>query len=174
MPESTQIEPDACAMTADRLAESLRDRRLVLGDSQQHVAERCGMPRSRVSAVESSIARTRIGTVLGIARQLRVSLSLLPSSGCGTRPRAGITSITVLGRAIRATRRQLGWHQADLAKRCGLNRTQISRIETGVVNPRTDSVLRITNAMGLDLEIDDDERAFLLEDVLAELSGPGR
>ena len=164
----------ASAQAGDRLAESLRDRRIALGISQAHLGERCGMPRSSVRAVESSIRSTSIATVLALGRELGVSLSLVALPGTSARTRTAITSTSNLGRAIRAARGQLGWRQEDLAERAQMNRAQISKIETGAVDARTDSVLRIADAMRLVLEIDDDERAFLLDDILAERSGPRR
>ena len=150
------------------LGEALRMRRLNLGLTQQALAERCGVPRARVSAVESAVTRPRFGTLLKLAREMRSSLSLVPSSDRAASPHAGITSLAGLGRAIRAARGELDWRQQDLADRSGVNRALISKIEAANGDALTDTVLKLTDALGLAIRIDhDDGAAFELDDILA-------
>jgi len=155
----------------DDLATALRARRKSLGLTQQALAERCGMPRPRVSNVESEMARPRISTVLALVRAMRSSLSLVPSSGCPVYPRTGITTPSGLGHAIRAIRGQLQLRQQDLAERSGVHRSQISKIEAGG-DAITGTVLRLVGASGLTLRLDhDDPEAFVLEDVIDAHTG---
>lgn len=156
----------------DDLAAALRARRRSLGLTQQALAERCGTKRPRVSNVESAVARPRISTVIALARAMRSSLSLVPSSGCPVNPRTGITTASGLGHAMRAARKQLQWRQQDLAERSGVHRSQISKIEAGG-DAVTDTVLRLASAAGLTLRLDhDDNDAFLLEEVIEAHTGP--
>ncbi len=155
----------------DDLAAALRARRKNLGLTQQALAERCGMPRPRVSSVESEMARPRISTVLALVRAMRSSLSLVPSSECPVYPRTGITTPSGLGHAIRSVRGQLQLRQQDLAERSGVHRSQISKIEAGG-DAITGTVLRLVGASGLTLRLDhDDPEAFVLEDVIDAHTG---
>ena len=155
----------------DDLAAALRARRKTLGLTQQALAERCGMPRPRVSSVESEMARPRISTVLALVRAMRSSLSLVPSSECPVYPRTGITTPSGLGHAIRSVRGQLQLRQQDLAERSGVHRSQISKIEAGG-DAITGTVLRLVGASGLTLRLDhDDPEAFVLEDVIDAHTG---
>ena len=149
------------------LGEALRTRRLSLGLTQQALAERCGVPRARVSAVESAVTRPRFGTLLRLAREMRSSLSLVPSSDRTASPHTGITSLAGLGRAIRAARGELDWRQQDLADRSGVNRALVSKIEAARGDVLTDTVLKLTDALNLAVRIDhDDDTAFELDDIL--------
>lgn len=160
------ISPASAAAAA--LGEALRARRLSLGLTQQTLAERCGVPRARISAIEAASTRPRFGTLLRLARQMRSALSLVPSSDRPASPRAGITSLTSLGRAIRAARGEQGWRQQDLADRSGVNRALISKIEAASGEALTDTVLKLTDALGLAVRIDhDDSSAFELDDIIA-------
>ena len=160
------MSPVSAASSA--LGEALRTRRLSLGLTQQALAERCGVPRARVSAVESAVTRPRFGTLLKLAREMRSSLSLVPSSDSPASPHVGITSLAGLGRAIRAARGELDWRQQDLADRSGVNRALISKIESANGDALTDTVLRLTDALGLTARIDHgDDGAFELDDILA-------
>lgn len=53
------------------------------------------------------------------------------------------TQTKAFGAFCRAARAVLGWSQAELAKRSGMAVPSIARIETGVVNPRHDSITTI-------------------------------
>ena len=169
-PHSRQPEPPG-SPAAGELGEALRTRRLSLGLTQRVLAERCGVPRARVSAVESGATRPRIGTVLTLAREMRSSLSLAPSTVRSPSPRTGITSLRSLGRAIRAAREELGWRQQDLADRSKVNRVQISKIEAARSDALTDTVLKLADAAGLVVRIDHDDSAFELDDIIAAHSG---
>ena len=158
---------------AGELGKALRTRRLSLDLTQQALAERSGVPRARVSTIESGVSRHRIGTLLRLAREMRSSLSLAPLSVRSPSPRGGITSLNSLGRAIRAAREELGWRQQDLATRSKVSRVQISKIEAARSDALTDTVLKLTDAAGLVVRIDhDDDHAFELDDIIAAHSGP--
>jgi len=53
------------------------------------------------------------------------------------------------GKRVRALRTSLGMTQEDLAERCGLFRTYLSRIETGEANP----TLTMIHALAVSLEV---------------------
>ena len=171
-PHSRRPRPPGSA-AASELGKALRTRRLSLELTQQALAERCGVPRARISAVESGVSRHRIGTLLSLAREMRSSLSLAPLSVRLPSPRTGITSLNSLGRAIRAVREELGWRQQDLAAHAKVSRVQISKIEAARSDALTDTVLKLTDAAGLVVRIDhDDDDAFELDDIIAAHSGP--
>jgi ribosome-binding protein aMBF1 (putative translation factor) len=50
---------------------------------------------------------------------------------------------------LRAWRRWLGWSQSELARRAGVTQAQVARFETGKGIPRADTLLRLSNAMGV-------------------------
>lgn len=171
-PRSRRPRPPASDAASD-LGRTLRARRLSLDLTQEALAERSGVPRARVSSVESGMARHRIGTVLRLAREMRSSLSLAPTSADSPSQRACITSLNSLGRALRAAREELGWRQQDLADRAGVSRVQISKIESARSDALTDTVIKLADATGLVLRIDhDDDQAFELDDIIAAHSSP--
>lgn len=63
-----------------------------------------------------------------------------------------------LGNNIKKKRHQLGWTQQDLAARCGLFRSYLSRIESGTANPTLTVLVRLA------AELDEDICALFRED----------
>lgn len=59
---------------------------------------------------------------------------------------------------LRAWRRWLGWSQVELAQRAGVTQAQVARFELGRGIPRADTLMRLSNAMGVmaDLLWEDD------------------
>ncbi|WP_088893811.1 helix-turn-helix domain-containing protein [Leptolyngbya ohadii] len=53
------------------------------------------------------------------------------------------------GRAIRRRRRELDLSQEELAERAELNRTYLSDIERGEVNPSLEIIDKLANALGI-------------------------
>ena len=53
----------------------------------------------------------------------------------------------ILGRNVRATRRELGWSQEDLAFETDIDRTYISGIERGVRNPSLDMLVKLAKTL---------------------------
>ncbi len=51
------------------------------------------------------------------------------------------------GDSIRERRTELGWTQAELAKRTGIPQADISRIENGLLDARWSTILRISTAL---------------------------
>lgn len=43
--------------------------------------------------------------------------------------------------------------QAELAEKTGIAQSEISRIERGVINPRTDTLLRLADALGAEVRL---------------------
>ena len=55
-----------------------------------------------------------------------------------------------IGARVRRTRRALDITQADLAARIGVAHTTIVRIERGKAAPRTDTLFKLADALGVD------------------------
>jgi ribosome-binding protein aMBF1 (putative translation factor) len=54
-----------------------------------------------------------------------------------------------LVRQLIAHREQHGWSQRKLADRAGMKHPQLARLETGQVEPKLDTLERLTKAMGV-------------------------
>lgn len=52
---------------------------------------------------------------------------------------------------IEKQRRAYGMSQSELARRSGVSRTTIANIESGAIDPRISSVLRIVEQLGINL-----------------------
>ena len=58
-----------------------------------------------------------------------------------------LTELSKPGDSIRERRIELGWTQAELAKRCGTPQADISRIENGRLDARWSTIQRISKAL---------------------------
>jgi HTH-type transcriptional regulator/antitoxin HipB len=58
-----------------------------------------------------------------------------------------------IGREVQLRRHQLGWSQRELARKVGTSPNQIHVIEKGEGNPTVDTLKRLGDALGKDLEI---------------------
>jgi transcriptional regulator with XRE-family HTH domain len=59
-----------------------------------------------------------------------------------------------LGRSIKALRHRLGWRQSDLALKCGLSQSAVSRLERGQLAGATiDAVDRVVAGLGAELDV---------------------
>lgn len=58
-----------------------------------------------------------------------------------------------IGDALRALRTKSGLSQEEFAHRAGLDRTCVSGIERGVRNPTVASLQRLSDALGLTLDV---------------------
>ena len=54
---------------------------------------------------------------------------------------------------IQRMRKDLGWSQEELARRSRVDQGDISRIEAGITDPRWSTVRRISEALGLAIEV---------------------
>lgn len=54
---------------------------------------------------------------------------------------------------LRTARRRAGLSQRSLAAKAGVPQSTVGRIETGVLEPRIDTLLRLLHASGHDLEL---------------------
>ena len=67
---------------------------------------------------------------------------------------AQVAAVRTLAEQFRAARRQKGLSLADMARRCGLTRPAISRLENGQrLNPTLDTLFRYAAALGLELTL---------------------
>jgi len=64
-----------------------------------------------------------------------------------------IDNATDLGRTVRATRRELGMTQDDLALASGTGRRFIVNLEAGKETVRLDAVLAVVEALGMRMEL---------------------
>ena len=58
-----------------------------------------------------------------------------------------------MGMVIQEARKEERITQAELAKRIGANKSYISRVENGLIDPTVSSFLRIVNALGMRFEL---------------------
>ena len=58
-----------------------------------------------------------------------------------------------MGQVIREARKEEKMSQSELGKRIGANKSYISRIENGLIDPTISTVYSIINALGLIIEI---------------------
>ena len=68
-------------------------------------------------------------------------------------------SIRDFAAAVRGRRRDLGMSQADLAARAGVSRKWIYEFEAGKPNAELGLILRVMDALGIQLELSLDEQA---------------
>ena len=54
---------------------------------------------------------------------------------------------------VREARRRAGFTQAELAKRAGVPKSTVGRIESGARSPSTEMVERLVRAAGLDVSV---------------------
>jgi HTH-type transcriptional regulator / antitoxin HipB len=69
-----------------------------------------------------------------------------------------INDLAQLALVLRARRAELRLTQEQVADVTGLNRRVIGELERGRISPRFDTVQRIANALGLDVELRPRER----------------
>ena len=60
---------------------------------------------------------------------------------------------TMIGEAVSAARARVGWSQKRLARACGIDQSDISKIERGVANPSVTTLCRIAEALGCQLRV---------------------
>lgn len=58
-----------------------------------------------------------------------------------------------IGRAVYQRRTELGWSQAELARRAAMTQPAIARLETSLTLPSTRTLLRVATALGQPLHI---------------------
>jgi predicted transcriptional regulator len=58
-----------------------------------------------------------------------------------------------IGEAVRMARRRSGLSQRDLGERTGVPQSTIARIESGFVDPRTSTIVKLLSACGEELEV---------------------
>lgn len=58
-----------------------------------------------------------------------------------------------IGRVIRATREELGWSQYDLAREAQVQQATVSYLENGKQDFKLDTLVKIADSMGYDIEV---------------------
>jgi len=117
------------------------ERKLVAG-SRQAIQTLDGLINPAMAArLEESRTWLRQGySVLPIGRYV----VRLEEDRAGTRARS-------VGAFVQAYRKRLGWSQARLARRCGMARANLARLESGRHEPLLSSVKRVASALGVKL-----------------------
>jgi predicted transcriptional regulator len=59
----------------------------------------------------------------------------------------------MIGEAVRKSRRRAGLSQRELAERTGIPQSTIARLESGMVDPRTGTVVKLLAACGEELAV---------------------
>lgn len=67
-------------------------------------------------------------------------------------PGYGSSSIPQAGEQVRLWRRDKGMRQGDLETKASLSHNTVSRIETGAVQPRLETLEKLAGAMGISVE----------------------
>jgi len=83
-----------------------------------------------------------------------------------------MTSQAALGQAVLAARKNKGWTQTDLAEKAGLSRFSLVTLEQGKSNPSWDTVLRLVNVLGMNLQLTVEDPANLGEDKPSKKRSP--
>jgi len=79
-----------------------------------------------------------------------------------------------LGQAIRQARKELGWTQAELSKKSGVARPQISAIESARADPKASTLIALLRSLDCEMEVHPvDHTRFRLEDHLKTIMGDG-
>ena len=58
-----------------------------------------------------------------------------------------LSDASILGAAIRAGRSALNWSQLELAEKSGISLPTVARIETGVNNPKLETISKLIGAI---------------------------
>ena len=62
------------------------------------------------------------------------------------------TNLSIIGSQIKNFRIEAGLSQEQLSKLCGIDRAQISRIESGIHFPTFDNLIKIMNALNIEFK----------------------
>jgi len=92
-----------------------------------------------------------IASPLPTAQPLRLPVSMTRARPIRTAPPVRSQSTSLLGNQVRALRMAAGASGGELADRCGVSRSMLSRIERGLVSPSVETLHRI--ASGLDVPV---------------------
>jgi HTH-type transcriptional regulator/antitoxin HipB len=79
-----------------------------------------------------------------------------------------VKTVADIGRRVREVRKQHGWSQEDLARRCGVSRVWLGNLERGKPSVEADLVLRTLGVLGLAMDL-----RLLPPDPFGELDSPG-
>ncbi|WTX00549.1 helix-turn-helix domain-containing protein [Streptomycetaceae bacterium NBC_01309] len=120
---------DAIALVGARL----REERTALGLSSQKLAERAGISKSVILAIENGNTTNPAYTSVTAIGEALVE--------------AGADLVLAAELDLRAERARLGISQTELARYTGLNNKQISDIETGAAPPRVAAVADVRQAL---------------------------
>jgi len=64
-----------------------------------------------------------------------------------------VKTVADIGRRVREARKQRGWSQEGLARRCGVSRVWLGNLERGKPSVEADLVLRTLGVLGLALDL---------------------
>lgn len=125
----------------------IKEARVRLNMGQKEIAIALGVAQPTVSAWESGRKAPTVENLSALAELFNVSTDFLLGRTNDPRGR----KIVDYGKRIRELRAQKGISGAELARRVGLDSSQISKIENGASKPSLDALERICDALGLTL-----------------------
>lgn len=126
--------------------ESVRRMRAEQGLSLTGLGGKAGRDWSTIWQIEKGKSGARLDTAMAIAGALgtTVDAMITTQTPCGD---VGTPGPGGFGPAVRRRREERSWTIGDLAGRCGLPRTTISRIELGQVTPTLIVAVMLASAL---------------------------
>ena len=112
------------------LVAGLRKRRVMLGLTQQEVAEKSGVSLVTVNQVEGLKRNADLATLEKIASALDTSLNALSAQANGSVDKAKHVSRKILSENIKQLREEYGLSQQALASKAGVSTSTITSIES--------------------------------------------
>jgi transcriptional regulator with XRE-family HTH domain len=156
------------ALVAEHVGSRIRRRRRVLEISQEELGNRAGVHRTAINLYEHGRVTPRLETLVLIARVLEVTETQLLAGideeaveSRRRRPRESSDAPIVVGQEhdltvaersggnLRRLRLREDMTQEGLARRAGLHRNAISRLEAGERVPLADTLVRLADSLGV-------------------------
>lgn len=115
------------------------------------LAEKVGVSQAQVSRLENGLHGFRSGTLVKIAKALKVPAFRLYMTdkewAKGKVKKGGLTKAKDIGATVRALRKELGISTVALAKKAGISGPQVSRLENGLRGFGTGMLVKIAKAL---------------------------
>lgn len=127
---------------------------VVLGDGRSVIARRpVSSEDDMTEIVAITLSETAASAELELASGARATLTTADVVPTEIPSLNGVQSIAIdgarLGRRLRALRLEAGLTQAELARRTGIHRPNIARVEAGRHTPALETLARLANAIGV-------------------------
>lgn len=127
----------------------IETRRKELGLTLDDIAQEIGVARSTVQRYEKgTIEKIKLPVIEAIARILSVD----PAWLCGKTDEMNTKPLQKLCENLKNARKQKGLTQSQMADLIGVQRSVISRYESGLIEPSVTQIERMADALGVSLE----------------------